>query len=66
MESSTSQKNQSTPESEKPKVQLEKIVQPSSTQIPKQLQPNPDVEHLEMLKQTVAHLENEPQTNSTE
>ena len=71
MESTASSKrentNQSTPESEKPKVQLEKIAQPPSTQMPqKQLKTNPDVEHLEMLKQTVAQLAGEPQANSVD
>ena len=54
----------STPETDKPRVQLEKMTPPTNQVHKKQLQTNKDTQHLEMLKQAVAHLEKEP-GNST-
>ena len=56
----------STPETDKPRVQLEKMTPPSSQIQKKQLQPNPDTQNLELLKQTVAQLEGGNGTPSTE
>ena len=53
------ERTQSTPESEKPRVQLElKSNKGSSPPMAKQLINNNKEQHLDLLKQTVAHLEN--------
>ena len=62
-----SERNQTTPESEKPRVQLEFKNKTNSSPVVQIVQSQKkDEEHLDLLKQTVAHLENHEGTEASQ